>query len=257
MFSRMRVPEAFKKGLGEGINPTVAWKGFKQQAMGANDESIVLWPIRKLLEAKNPKLTESLRAKLWKHVSSKALLADMLAGKKLQTLPAVGKSLFTIKEDIPWGNKGLKKTISRASAMGPLVKTRDLAVPILVGVGLERGISALNKNRGPDMQNKQLREKAASVMLQLHESNKGHEKRAHALKLLFKQVELGYAQWPQTHSELETKLASLVTEDLVVLEKALEFAGGNIKLGSLGGEDPKASMGPEQKFRAVILGDEL
>ena len=194
MFGLGKVPRAFSRGLAEGINPKKAWDAYRRSAMEAADESILAWPFRKAIElglkgTKHSKSLDKVRGVVFDNVSSKALIADMSAGHHLQKIPVIGKPLFTLKEDVPW-SEGMKKTITRASALAPLVKVRDLATPILVGVGLERGISALNKNRGPDMQNKQLREKAASVMLQLHESNKGHEKRAHALKLLFKQVEL-------------------------------------------------------------------
>ena len=256
------IPASFIKGLGKGINPERAWAGFRRQALEVADESLLLWPFRLLAEKafggnNKIKAIRRMRGGMWKHVGSKSLRADMAAGRVLQKIPWAGKHLFTMKEDIPWG-KGMKKTVTRASAMAPLMKVRDLAEPILVGVGLEKGLRAISKkDRVADMQDKQLREKVASVMLSLHERNKEHEKRAHALKLLYKQAELGFTQLPQTHSELETKLASLVTEDLVVLEKALELAGGNIKLGELGRMDFKASLGPAEKFQAVILGDDF
>jgi len=262
MFGLGKVPRAFSRGLAEGINPKKAWDAYRRSAMEAADESILAWPFRKAIElglkgTKHSKSLDKVRGVVFDNVSSKALIADMSAGHHLQKIPVIGKPLFTLKEDVPW-SEGMKKTITRASALAPLVKVRDLATPILVGVGLERGIRALKKkNREPGMQNKQLRVKVASVMLHLHERNKEHEKRAYALRLLFKQAELGLTQLPQTHSDLETKLASLVTEDLVVLEKALELAGGNIKIGELGRQDPKSDMGAAEKFQAVILGDEF
>ena len=261
------IPKSFVKGLGKGINPESAWRGFRSQALHANDESLLAWPFRAAAEkliGRKSKIhgIRTVRGGMWKHVGSKALRADMEVGRHLQKIPLVGKPLFTMKEDIPWG-KGMKKTITRASALAPLSKARDIAEPIVVGVGLDKGIKALKKKRDESMQDQQLekdqqlREKVASVMLHLHEKNKEHEKRAHALKLLYKQAELGYAQLPQTHRELEEKLASLVIEDLVVLEKALELAGGNIKLGELGRSDPKAEMRPAEKFQAVILGEDF
>jgi hypothetical protein len=107
------------------------------------------------------------------------------------------------------------------------------------------------------MNDQDVREKAASVMLHLHEQNKEHEKRGQVLKYLYKRAELGYDVLPRTWSELETKLATLVTEDLVVLEKALELAGANIKLGELDSRDPKAAVNSAEKFQADILGEEF
>jgi hypothetical protein len=263
-----KIPASFVKGLGKGIDPEAAWRGFQSQSLRANDESLLAWPFRAAAEkilgrGNRVRGLRKVRGGMWKHVGSRALRADMEVGRHLQKIPGIGKSLFTMKEDIPWKTKGTKKTITRASALAPLTKVRDIATPVIVGVGLESGIKALKKKRDASMQDQQLekdqqlREKVASVMLSLHERNKEHEKRAHALKLLYKQAELGYAQLPQTHRELEEKLASLVLEDLVVLEKALELAGGNIKLGELGRSDPKAEMRPAEKFQAVILGEDF
>lgn len=254
------IPKSFVKGLGKGVDPERAWRGYRHQAMSGNDESLLMWPLRSAAEKiiGGRKGIRKVRGGAWKHFGSKALMADMTLGRGLQKIPLVGKKLFTVKEDIPWG-KGMKKEVERASALAPISKARDVAEPILVGVGLEKGIKALagKKQQGPDMKDQQLREKVASVMLSLHERNKEHEKRAHALKILYKQAELGHAPLPQTHSELETKLASLVNEDLVVLDKALELAGGSTKIGELDRSDLRSAMSSAEKFQATILGDEL
>lgn len=255
-----RIPKGFIKGLGKGVDPERAWRGYRHQAMSGNDESLLLWPLRSAAEKiiGGRKGIRKVRGGAWKHVGSKILRADMALGRGLQKIPLIGKKMFTVKEDVPWG-KGLKKEVERSSALAPLAKTRDIAEPILVGVGLEKGIKTLadKKKQGQDMKDQQLREKVASVMLSLHERNKEHEKRAHALKILYKQAELGHVPLPHTHSELETKLASLVNEDLVVLEKALELAGGNLKLGELGLSDSGSMMSSAEKFQATILGSEL
>lgn len=255
------IPKAFRRAFdGSGVDTTRAWQGYRHQAMKGGDESLLMWPIRAAAEKLigGHKGIRKVRGGAWKHVSSKALNADIAVGEKLQKIPLVGKSMFTLKEDIPWG-KGMKKEVHRPSMMAPLIKTRDLAEPILVGVGLEKGIKTLSgkKHQGQNMEDQNLREKVASVMLSLQERNKEHEKRAHALKLLYKKAELGFELLPQTHSELEVKLASLVNEDLVVLEKALELAGGTMKLGELGREDTKANLNSAEKFQASILGDEF
>lgn len=93
-------------------------------------------------------------------------------------------------------------------------------------------------------------------MLQLHASNKKHEKRAHAVRLIFKQVEMGYGDLPRSYNELEEKIASLINQDLTIVEKALELTGGNVKLGELGSKD--YSLGgatAEDQFQASILNE--
>lgn len=103
-----------------------------------------------------------------------------------------------------------------------------------------------------------LKKIAAQKLLQLHTSNKEHEKRAHALRLIYKQAEMGYGDIPRSFDELQEKVASLVNQDLKVLEKALELTGGNIKLGELASGDSKLGNGSATEvFQASILGDEF
>ena len=93
-------------------------------------------------------------------------------------------------------------------------------------------------------------------MRQLHESNKSHEKRAHALRLIYKQAELGCEELPQTHKDLEEKIASLLNQDLVVVEKALEMFGGDVKLGEMGSTDYSIVRNAEEAFQASVLDNE-
>lgn len=247
------------------LNPTRVWRSLRHQAVSANDESLLMWPIRALSRKVLPhKVNRKVKNFMWNAVSAPSLRADIAAGQVLQKIPGA-KSLFTMKTPVPWG-KNITYDIHRPSALAPLAKARDIAEPILVGVGLEKGIRTLTKKRDQmgqhnqmENQDQSLREKVASVMLQLHEKNKEHEKRAQALKFLYRQAELGLSQLPSSHSELETKLASLVNEDLKVLEKALELAGGNMKLGELGNVDTTSHspVKPAEKFQADILGNEF
>ncbi len=106
------------------------------------------------------------------------------------------------------------------------------------------------------MQRKELLKTAAEKMLQLSERNKEHEKRGQALRILYKNAELGYADVPRTYSELEEKIASLMTQDLNAVEKALEISVAN---GSPFGEVEKHAqkrLQPETEFAiAMISGD--
>lgn len=95
---------------------------------------------------------------------------------------------------------------------------------------------------------------AAQKMLQLHTANKEHEKRAHAIRLLYKQAELGLGEVPRSHKDLQEKVAGLLNQDLIVVEKALELAGGGMpRLGELGGADLSVARNPEEQFQAAVL----
>jgi hypothetical protein len=227
------------------------WDGYREKAMtsGGGADSLLLYPLQAGFEKAFGK--GRVRDKMWKAVGAPALRADTAVGKVLEKTPFVGKKLFRVKEQVPWG-KGLHRDVERSSALGPLTKARDIAAPIIVGVGLEKGIKAMSKKKNSE-DDQHTREKVASVMLHLHQENRGHEKRADALRLLYKQVELGYGQLPQSFGELNEKLASLVKEDLGVLEKALELAGGNLKFGELGSKDNSIAGTPAEKFQADLL----
>lgn len=254
-----KAPEWFKKSLVNIKDPDRHWKAYKSQSIKAGDESLLLWPLKALATKAAPKKYRTqAESFMWNAIGAPALRADMAVGRILEKTPLIGKKLFRVKEEVPWG-KGLKKEVERSSALAPLAKARDIAEPILVGVGLEKGIKKLKdyKSQGQDMDDQKLRTKVASVMLHLHKENKGHEKRAHALRLLYKQAELGITSLPSSYSELEEKLAALANEDLVVLEKALELSGGTLKIGELSRKDTSIATNPEEKFQATILGNEL
>lgn len=252
-----RAPKSFAASV-DTQNPQRAWQGYKAQAnkSGGGPESLLLYPAQFAAEKMLGK--DRVRNALWKYVGAPALAADTAAGNVLSKTPLVGKRLFRVKETIPWEGK-LHREIERSSALGPLVKARDIAEPLIVGVGLEKGMKHLTKGTSQSnessAQDQKLREKVASVMLQLHKKNREHEKRAHAERIFWKQVECGMEQPPESYGELQMKLASLVTEDLKVLEKAVELAGGQMKLGELdhGSRDAAQGLAPDEKFQADLL----
>lgn len=251
-----KVPRGFAESI-DTKDAQRAWKGYKSQATesGGGVESLLMYPAQ--LAAEKALGKQRVRGALWKYVSGPALAADTAAGNVLAKTPLVGKRLFRVKETIPWKGK-LHREVERSSALGPLVKARDIAAPLVIGVGLEKGMKHLTKSTSQSnessAQDKILREKVASVMLQLHKKNREHEKRAHAERIFWKQVERGIEQPPESYSELQHKLASLVTEDLNVLEKAVELAGGQMKLGELDQSgDAKQAVNPSEKFLADLL----
>jgi hypothetical protein len=197
-----------------------------------------------------------------KHVSDPFLRGDTAAGNILSKTPVIG-GLFKAKEKILTDPaKGAWHEVERNSALAPLTKVRNLAEPIVMVYAADKGANKLkdwaqkrkDAKEHAKMNQQNLMQKAASTMLRLDDENKGHTKRAQALRLLYKQAEMGIAQVPQTFGELEEKLAHLINEDLVVLEKAMDLAGGNIKLGELSSTEIKA-RNPSDMFRAAILGD--
>ena len=253
--SHGRVPKSLVAGISEKSKGK-AYRGYRDLASQHGADSIVAFLPKLLMEkALGKKRFDSMA---WHALHKPALHADTAVGNVLSKIPLAGRA-FKVKEQIPWG-KGLQKEVIRNSALGPLVKLRGISEPILVGVGLEKGLHKVKELAGRthegEMGNadQDLREKVASTMLRLHEENEGHKKRAHALRLLYKQAELGQVVLPQTLGELEEKLASLLTQDLVVFEKALELSGGAVKMGELGLSDPR-SLNASQQFQATILGE--
>lgn len=260
---KANVPESIRSGVKnvgalKDIDHSKVWSGYRSQSMRAGGPDSLVMFLPNLIAGKMLGHGKVQKA-MWKHVGAPALKADTAAGQVLSKTPIVGKTLFTTKEKIPWG-KGMFKEVERSSALAPLTKLRDVAEPIAVGYGLEKGmrtLSDLRKNRKDhDSMNQELAEKAASAMRHLHEENKGHKKRAHAMKLIYKQAELGFSHLPQTLDELETKIASLINQDLAVVEKALELTSGSVKLGELDTYDPKAGMTATEQFRAALFGDD-
>jgi hypothetical protein len=247
----------------------VSFAGHRRAAVDAGPESFLAEAAGFLLPKK---VREGIKNKMWKYVSKPALVADTYLGSKVRKVPGM-KGLFTAKEQIPvHGN--MHKDVERGSLLAPLAKARNIAVPIVAGIGIEKGIRDISaKLKGQplaeppgnhammnqeDLQkaanslNTELREKVASAMLQLNSKNKEHEKRAQATRFLFKQSELGLASLPSTYDEYEQKLASLVGQDLAVLEKALELTAGNVKLGELTGS-ALGTHDAAETFQAEVL----
>lgn len=204
------------------------------------------------------------------------------------------KSLFTTKEQVPTSSKRLLE-IERPSLVAPAGHVSAVATPIIVANQLNKGVDKLQKAKserdqveaskerereklrgliqgkafkkvasaltgrvqsvmdGP-MDKEQLK-KAASAMLQLHRENKKHEKRAHAERVLFKMAEAGFTELPKNFGEFEQKLASLMNQDLAVLEKALELSGGTLKFGELDTTDSSNPQNATEAFQAAIMGE--
>lgn len=218
------------------------------------------------------------RRKMFDYISEPAMAVDTAVGSKLEKIPLVGGA-FRTRERIPWGprKQNLEKTVERPSAVGPLTKIKDFAAPLIIAGGLERGTRALLEKRRKqnaektaedgammseveiqkiaqaDDMDRQLREKVASTMLRLHRQNKEHEKQAQAMRLIYKQAELGLEALPQSYDELQQKVASMVGQDMTVLEKALELTAGSSGLGELASGETISSPNAETTFQSEVL----
>lgn len=234
-----------------GLSPEQAWAGYKRQGTGGSESLVAFLPS---ILAEKVLGKERVREAFWKYVNAPALKADSTVGHAIGKVPGL-KGLFTVKEKIPVG-KDLWKQVERTSALAPIVKARDIAAPVIIGVGLEKGLGKITKPKEESKiaMDQNLREKVASTLLHLNSENKKHTKRAHAIKLLYKKAELGLEQVPSSFNEFEEKVASLLTQDLVILEKALELAGGQFKLGELD-SSPTFRLNASEQFQAAVLDD--
>lgn len=268
-----------------GISAEKGWKGLERVAKSTSSDSLVMMPVTYVAEKALGK--ERVQNALWKGLSKPLQQVDIGAGRVLEHLP-FGKKLFRQKVKIPIGDpsKNVYKEIEHSSALAPLVKVKNIATPFIVAAGAEKGIRSLKEMReraknpqspsqvqvkpvqmGKTAMDKEalkkklddqnLREKVASAMVHLLNENKGHKKRAQAVEMLYKQAELGHAEVPRSYSEFTEKVASLMSQDLQVLDKALELLGGNEKLGSVDSAvDVNGPQTSSEKFQSDILSDE-
>lgn len=82
------------------------------------------------------------------------------------------------------------------------------------------------------------------------------EKRAQ--KLAYREVELGITEPYKSHAEFQEKVAGLLTEDLDVLEKAIERGyAGSRSVGELDGGSPAPRKGSDDPLTHFIRTGEL
>jgi hypothetical protein len=228
-------------------------EGLRRSAANAGSESFLAAPIVGLANKAFGK--GKAQDFMWRNVSKPAMVADMALGEKLQKIP-FAKSLFTQKESIPWGHDklNLSRHIERPSALAPLNKVKNIATPIIVGVGLQKGVHHVRDSiKARTSLPEETREKIASTMLQMHSRLKEHEKRAMAERTLFDLIEKGTEVIPKTHQEFELKLASLMGHNLTTAVPARELISGNVKLGELEEGSYVRNEDPAAIFMAEIM----
>ena len=108
-------------------------------------DSLAAWP---LIEGAKKVFGPKKTYKALHKIHEKALNADMVAGriphKIMQKMP-FGKKLFVQKDQVPYG-KGHLKEVERTSLLAPLVKVRDVAAPIALGVESEKVLKKFRKD---------------------------------------------------------------------------------------------------------------
>lgn len=294
-----RIAKAFRRYVSGGVGSLSkeVQEGYRRHGGASGAESAFAFIPERLAEKALGK--ERVRNALWK-IQKPALSADMIGGRMARdmawhVLPrGWANKAFKVTEKVPLGD-GLHKDVKRLSLTAPLSHAKGLAVPIIVGSTLEKGVRSLQKNhhetrdvnQGKEKKRQALRalidsaalkkvaeashvkvelstdgpmdkqrlKTAAATMLRLHSENKKHEKRAHAERLIYKQAELGFLELPRTFGEWEQKLASLMDQDLAVVEMALELSGGNLKFGELGSLDSSKPTNATEAFQAAIIGE--
>jgi len=177
------------------------------------------------------------------------------------------KNVFKIKEKVPMGD-GKFQEFNRSSLAAPVTKTMGFALPAIGAMTVEDKMGEyLDKKKQEKMtknascSDKIVLEKTAAIKLakemfrlrdelsKLARASDEHSKKEKATQLLFKQASLGICEMPSSYGELQEKIASLCTENLEVLEKALEFHTGDAGLGKLASDDAQAVPAtPEKEF---------
>lgn len=96
---------------------------------------------------------------------------------------------------------------------------------------------------------------AGTLLKREHELRLSLEKRANdlelekrAMKIAFREVELGLSEPYKTHEEFLNKVASLVKEDLDVVEKALERGYGPARREGELAEDNGKELNPFERW---------
>jgi methylphosphotriester-DNA--protein-cysteine methyltransferase len=96
------------------------------------------------------------------------------------------------------------------------------------------------------------REHEQRLLLEKEASDLKVEKRA--MKIAFREIELGIAEPYKTHDEFMNKVASLAKEDLDVVEKALERGYGPARRGGELADEPNGK-GMDPLTRWVTTGE--
>jgi hypothetical protein len=237
-----------------GNKGTKVLSGLQRGAGEAGSESFFTAPVMMVSDKIFGK--GKAQEKTWKYISKPATVADMAIGEHLQKVPLM-EGLFTHKEKIPWGPEKLKltKEISRPSAIAPLAKVKDIAVPIIVGAGLTKGVNSIrDKIKERTNQNGKGSPSAPTTPPQEmpHNLNENLEKKGHEMHSPESFWDYG------KYLEQESQRVSLFQNDNVKVaasDQAVELATDFAKLGELDDSpDERQAQDPVSTFMAEVLG---
>lgn len=132
----------FTRGLSKTFDKGTV-SAFRRQGNRAGPDSFLLFGANKAVGSlvKGKRGKSKLRNAIW-HATQKAPLdVDTAAGNVVRDLSKSEswKKLFTLKEQVPAG-KNLMREVDRPSLTAPLVKTKDVATPMIVGYTVEKAL---------------------------------------------------------------------------------------------------------------------
>ncbi len=121
-------------------------RGYRSEMMRSGGiDSIAAWPFIAASKAiAGPKKTYKAINKLHEGALNVDMVAGSIPHKIMQKMP-IGKKLFIQRDNVPYG-KGLLKEVDRTSLLAPLVKARDVAAPIALGVALDKVLKKTRKD---------------------------------------------------------------------------------------------------------------
>jgi hypothetical protein len=248
--------------------PAAIRLGYLKDLRRKGSDSLLLTPARWLGGKKAQNFID-------KKISYPALKADTYLGdmaNRATSKVTPFKNVFKIKEKVPLGD-GKFQEFNRSSLAAPVTKTTGFALPVIGAMTVDEKVGDyLSKNKKEKMtkkasySDKVILEKTAAVKLakemfrlrdelsKLARASDEHSRKERATQLLFKQASLGLCEMPSSYGELQEKIASLCTEDLDVIEKALEFHAGDTGLGKLASEDSQTGpVTPEKEFANAVF----
>ena len=100
-----------------------------------------------------------------------------------------------------------------------------------------------------------LLKKENTLRLQLEKEASDLKLEKRAMKIAFREVELGHTEPYRSFDELQQKIAALLNEDLDIVEKALERGYGNVGKYGILEDNAKSGRGKSELERWVLFGE--
>lgn len=137
----------FTRGLSKTFDKGTV-NAFRRQSHRSGPDSFFMFGADKAVGSlvKSKRGKSKLRNVIWRAAQKAPLDVDTAAGNVVRDLSKnkAWKRLFTLKEQIPAG-KDLIREVDRPSLTAPLVKTKDIAAPMIVGYTVEKALRKARK----------------------------------------------------------------------------------------------------------------